>query len=62
MIIILFTAKKNKGIYIYNVAKRMYGTLLTGEDEFKLIEYNNNELKYDEKSLTIKKWNILSSL
>lgn len=45
---------KNKGIYIYNLEKRRYGTILTGKEEFKLIEYKNNILKYDDKSIGIK--------
>ena len=50
----LHNSIKNKGIYIYNLEKRRYGTILTGKEEFKLIEYKNNILKYDDKSIGLK--------
>lgn len=45
---------KNNGMYIYNLLSRKYATLITGKDEFKIKEFKNNEIKYDEKSLKIK--------
>ena len=46
---------KNSGIYIYNVISRKYGTLISGKEEFKLKEYSENILKYDDKSIKIRK-------
>lgn len=45
---------KNKGIYLYNARTREYATLVTGNDEFKIISYENHILKYDEKQLNFK--------
>lgn len=45
---------QNKGIYMYNVATRKYGTLIEGNDEFKLISCQNNVIKYDEKQIKLK--------
>lgn len=44
----------NKGIYVYNARTREYLTLVTGNDEFKIISYDNNILRYDEKQLNFK--------
>ena len=46
---------RNKGIYVYNLKSRKYGKIIEGKEEFKLIEYKDNILKYDEKSITLKK-------
>lgn len=45
---------KNKGIYMYNAITRKYGTLIEGNDEFKLISCQNNIIKYDEKQIKLK--------
>lgn len=42
---------KNKGIYIYNLSSRKYGTIKTGNEEFKIIEYKDKVLKYDKNSI-----------
>lgn len=46
---------RNKGMYLYNVASRKYVKLVEGtNEEFKIIEYKDNVLKYDEKSIKLK--------
>lgn len=45
---------KNKGIYLFNAKYRKYGTILTGNEDFKLIELKNGILKYDEKTIKLK--------
>lgn len=46
---------KNKGIYLYNLSVRKYVKLAEStKEEFKIIEYKNNVLKYDEKSIKLK--------
>ena len=46
---------KNKGIYLYNLAYRKYIKLVEGTDEeFKIKEYKDNVLIYDEKSIKLK--------
>lgn len=45
---------KNKGIYVFNTKYRKYGTILTGDEEFKLTELENGILKYDEKTIKLK--------
>ena len=45
---------ENRGIYLYNATLRRYVTLKTGNDEkFEIIEYKNNILKYDDKSIKL---------
>ena len=46
---------KNKGIYLYNLSSRKYGKIEeSSSEEFKIIEYKDNILKYDEKSVKLK--------
>lgn len=45
---------KNKGMYAYDVRTRQYVTLATGDEEFKIISYENNTLKYDDKEINLK--------
>lgn len=44
---------KNNGIYLYNAQLRKYKSLITGKDEFNLIEYKDGTLRYDDKSINI---------
>ena len=45
---------KNKGIYLYNLKQRKYAEIVKGKnEEFKIIEYKNNVLKYDDKSIKL---------
>ena len=47
---------ENRGIYLYNVTLRKYATIITGSNEkFEIKEYKNNILKYDDKSINLKK-------
>lgn len=39
---------------MYNAITRKYGTLIEGNDEFKLISCQNNIIKYDEKQIKLK--------
>ena len=46
---------KNKGIYLYNLYSRKYTKIIEAtNEEFKLIEYKDNILKYDDKSIKLK--------
>ena len=46
---------KNKGIYIFNLKSRKYSKIEESKnEEFKIIEYKDNILKYDEKSVKLK--------
>ncbi len=45
---------RNKGIYIYNAATRTTSTLVEGNDEFVIKDIEDNVLKYDNKSISIK--------
>lgn len=45
---------KNKGIYLYNLKQRKYVEIIKGKnEEFKIIEYKDNILKYDDKSIKL---------
>lgn len=44
----------NKGIYVYNARERTYTTLITGNEDFHIIEYENFILKYDNKEIKLK--------
>ena len=44
---------KNNGIYLYDLETRKYRTLITGTENFKLIKYENQVLKYDEKNIKV---------
>lgn len=47
---------KNKGIYLYNLKLRKYVEIVTGKnEEFKITEYKDNILKYDDKSIKLLK-------
>lgn len=47
---------KNKGIYLYNLKLRKYAEIVTGKnEEFKIIEYKDKILKYDDKSIRLLK-------
>ena len=46
---------KNKGIYLYNLNSNNYTKIEESTSrEFKIIEYKDNILKYDEKMLNLK--------
>lgn len=45
---------RNKGIYIYNAITRETTILIQGNDEFLIKDFENNVLKYDNKSINIK--------
>ena len=44
-------SKENQGIYIYNATTRQTRELITGNDNFVIKSYENNTLKYDDKSI-----------
>ena len=44
---------KNKGIYAYNAQKMQLSELVTGNDEFNIIKYENNKLYYDNKEVEV---------
>lgn len=48
--IIWHIAKKIK-VYIYNATTRQTRELITGNDNFVIKSYENNTLKYDDKSI-----------
>lgn len=45
---------KNEGIYILDLKTRKTSTVVEGKENFDFKEYNSNELKYDDKTITIK--------
>lgn len=45
---------RNKGIYIYNAATLKTSTVIEGNDEFIIKDFENNVLKYDDKNISIK--------
>ena len=45
---------ENNGIYVYNAKLRKYVTIVTGKGEFEIKGYENNILKYDDKTIKIK--------
>lgn len=44
----------NSGIYAYNTRTRNYATLVTGNEEFKNLKYENNKLFYDDKQINFR--------
>lgn len=44
-------SKTQKGIYIYNLENGTVSRLLTGEDEYKLKEYSDGKLKFDDTEI-----------
>lgn len=46
-------SKAKKGIYYYDLKNQVKGTIITGEDEYKITSYENGILKYDDKQLQI---------
>ena len=44
---------KNKGIYMYNAEKRTYSTIIEGNNEFKIIQIEDNKLFYDESVIDL---------
>ncbi len=45
---------KNKGIYLYNAINRQYLTIVEGNEEFKIVEFKDYILKYDDKQIKLK--------
>lgn len=45
---------KNKGIYAYDCRERKNTSLITGSDEFKLVNIENNFINYDDKQIELK--------
>lgn len=45
----------NKGLYAYNAKTREYATLLTGNENFNIVQYEDYILKYDDTELRFKK-------
>lgn len=44
---------RSKGIYYYDLKNQVKGTIITGDDEYKIESYENGILKYDEKEIQI---------
>lgn len=44
----------NNGIYAYDTRTRNYATLVTGNEEFKDLKYENNKLFYNDKQISFK--------
>lgn len=44
---------KNKGIYYYNIQNNQKQEILKGEDEYNIVSYSNNILKYDDNEIQI---------
>lgn len=45
---------KNKGIYAYDCIERKNKSLITGNDEFKLVNIENGLINYDDKQIELK--------
>ena len=50
---IFIYSKEKKGIYYYNVISGKVGSLILGTEEYKIKEYKNGILKYDDKEVII---------
>lgn len=46
-------SKKGSGIYLYNVDKHSYSTIIQGSDSFKLEKIENSKLYYDDKVIDL---------
>lgn len=46
-------SKVGKGIYYYDLRNQTKGTILTGDEPFKIKSYENGVLKYDEKTIQV---------
>ena len=46
-------SKFGKGIYYYDLRNQAKGTIITGEEQFKIKSYENGILKYDEKTIQV---------
>ncbi len=46
-------SKTGKGIYLYNLKDGKVRTLILDKDEFKLLQFENGILKYDDKELIV---------
>ena len=50
---LLAYSRRGKGIYYYDLKNQTKGTIVAGEEEYKIQSYENGILKYDEKEVFI---------
>lgn len=50
---VLAYSRRGKGIYYYDLKNQTKGTIVAGDEEYKIKSYENGILKYDEKEVLI---------